>query len=132
MADLEIELAKVGRAKLDSDTFVERQAQLRIELDRLAKDLQATTTAANTACNYMDKYSAIYVQRQISQTLNYILPQKDVNWRLNWFNEVKMPLLNSLILLDKGDHHLEAKISHLSRFVETFPETSMNIIQDPD
>lgn len=75
-------------------------AHIREELNQTMKD-------ASAACNFMQKYSPIYVQRQITQTLSQVFPSKDVLWRLNWFNEVKMPLLNAFIIGDDGEHKLE-------------------------
>lgn len=78
----------------------------------------------------MDKYNAIYVQRQITQTLNFVLQQKDALWRLNWYNEVKIPLLSALILFDSGENHLQTKIDQMNDFAKKNPDNSMNIIQD--
>ena len=65
-------------------------------------DLRTAKADAETSCNYLEKYSAVYMQRQLTHVLGYIFPQKDVTWRLNWYNEVRMPLLTAGILQDKG------------------------------
>lgn len=59
----------------------------------------------------------IYIQRQLSEVLNYILPDKLSRWRLQWFNDLKIPLLTSLILIDNGDNSLDQRIETLHKLV---------------
>jgi len=47
---------------------------------------------------FIHKYEPIYIQRQISQTLNAVLEDPKLLWRLNWFNDVKMPMLTTLLM----------------------------------
>lgn len=65
----------------------------------------------------MEKYMPIYIQRQLSEVLNYILPDKLSRWRLQWFNDLKIPLLTSLILIDNGDNSLDQRIETLHKLV---------------
>lgn len=38
-------------------------------------------------------------------------------WRLQWFNDLKIPLLTCLILSDNGDNTLEERLNTLSKLV---------------
>ena len=58
-------------------------------------DVYLAKSYSETSCNYLEKYQPIYMQRQLTQVLGYVFPQKDIQWRLNWFNEVKMPILTA-------------------------------------
>ena len=49
---------------------------------------------------FVHKFEPIYIQRQITQALEYVFPDSTIQWRLNWFNEVKMPVLTTLLLHD--------------------------------
>ena len=65
------------------------------------------------------------MQRQITHVLGYVFPQKDVTWRLNWYNEVRMPLLTSAILNDEGESHLHTKMKELHDLVIQNPLSVM-------
>lgn len=51
-----------------------------------------------TMIEFLHKFEPIYIQRQITQALQYVFPDSTIQWRLNWFNEVKMPVLTTLLL----------------------------------
>ena len=61
-------------------------------------------SAANSASQtqrmveFIYKFEPIYIQRSITQALNYVFPDSTIQWRLNWFNEVKMPVLTTMLL----------------------------------
>jgi hypothetical protein len=63
--------------------------------------------------------------------LNYVFPHRDVNWRLNWFNEVKIPLLTAVILHDDGTHSLDEKIKELEKLYQDDPTSTMNLESEP-
>lgn len=74
----------------------------------------------------------IYVQRQFSECLTYVLPDRISRWRLNWFNELKIPLLTAPILLDNGNHSLDERMRMLNQLVTenivpTLPEQSPTV-----
>ena len=60
----------------------------------------ALNAAANSdrMTEFIYKFEPIYIQRQITQALQYVFPDATVQWRLNWFNEVKMPVLTTMLL----------------------------------
>lgn len=47
---------------------------------------------------FIYKYEPIFIQRQISQCLGYIFPDTAVQWRLSYFNDIKMPLLTTKLM----------------------------------
>lgn len=55
-----------------------------------------------TCSNYMEKYMPLYLQRQVSDFLEYIFIDRQTRWRINWYNEVKIPMLTAAILFDNG------------------------------
>ena len=50
---------------------------------------------------FIYKFEPIYIQRSITQALTYIFPDSTTQWRLNWFNEVKMPILTTILLFEQ-------------------------------
>ena len=66
------------------------------------------------------------MQRQLTHVLGYIFPQKDVTWRLNWYNEVRMPLLISDILNDTGTHSLQTRMQELVNVIQQKPDAIMH------
>ena len=56
--------------------------------------------------DFIYKYEPIFIQRQISQTLLNVLEDPKLIWRLNWYNDIKMPLLTTLLMF-KSDVSLE-------------------------
>lgn len=47
---------------------------------------------------FIHKYEPVYIQRQITQTLQNIMQDPNVLWRLQWFNDIKMPMLTTLLM----------------------------------
>lgn len=50
---------------------------------------------------FIYKFEPIYIQRSITQALTYIFPDSTTLWRLNWYNEVKMPILTTILLFEQ-------------------------------
>ena len=50
---------------------------------------------------FIYKFEPIYIQRSITQALTYIFPDSTTQWRLNWYNEVKMPILTTILLFEQ-------------------------------
>ena len=74
-------------------------------VDQLQEDLIAvrdkacdTESLTQTMVEFIHKFEPVYVQRQITQALQYVLPDATIQWRLKWFNEVKMPVLTTMLL----------------------------------
>ena len=59
--------------------------------------------------------------------LGFVLPQRDVAWRLNWYNELRMPMLAAALLADEGRVNLERKIGEMISFVQGNPTSIMEI-----
>ena len=82
---------------------------------KMLVDVAANQT--QSCSNYMEKYMPIYIQRQISQCVEYVFPDRETKWRLNWYNELKIPLLTALLLNDDGQARLEERIASLHALV---------------
>jgi len=70
-----------------------------------------------TGCsNYIDKYLPVQIHREITRFIHFVLGTKDqdVRGRIDWYDEIKTPLLTSLILCDNGKEALKerTKILH--------------------
>lgn len=74
--------------------------ELRDETDRY----KAMTS---TCCNYMEKYMPLYIQRQMTEFIEYLFTERAMRWRIAWYNEVKIPLLTAAILHDNGEASLQ-------------------------
>lgn len=60
----------------------------------------------------------IYIQRQFSQCLEFVLPDRASKWRLRWFEEIKVPLLTSLLFIDeKGKANLQERVKSLNKLI---------------
>lgn len=57
-------------------------------------------------------------QRAITHLLAFVFPQKDVAWRLNWYNELRMPMLAAALLTDEGKINLTNKLRSMVEFVQ--------------
>jgi len=49
--------------------------------------------------------------------LEYLFTDRAVRWRINWYNEVKIPMLTSAILFDNGEQSLQHKLDILNDLV---------------
>ena len=65
----------------------------------------------------MEKYMPLYLQRQLTDFLEYIFIDRQTRWRINWYNEVKIPMLTAAILFDNGTDLLQDKIDVLHNIV---------------
>lgn len=59
--------------------------------------------------------------------LNFVFPSRDVSWRLNWYNELKMPMLSTAMLTDEGKANLKKKMREFIDLLANYPTTSMEI-----
>lgn len=58
----------------------------------------------------MDKYLPVQVHREITHYLQFVIGKNDeFRNRLQWYDEIKTPLLTSLILVDSGREALEER-----------------------
>ena len=49
--------------------------------------------------------------------LEYVFPERETKWRINWYNEIKIPMLTAGVMSDTGKHSLEERIDLLHGFV---------------
>ena len=66
--------------------------------------------------DFIYKYEPIFIQRQISQTLQAVLEDPKQLWRLNWFNDIKMPLLTTLLMY-KSEINIEDNMKKFKKIV---------------
>ena len=45
--------------------------------------------------------------------LEYVFPERETKWRINWYNEIKVPMLTAGVMSDTGKHSLEERIDLL-------------------
>ena len=61
--------------------------------------------------NYIDKYLPMQVHREIYRCFSFIFENnRDLRNRIDWYDEIKTPLLTSLILCDTGKEALDDKM----------------------
>ena len=65
----------------------------------------------------MEKYLPLYVQRQLTDFLEYLFTERAIRWRINWYNEIKIPMLTSAIMFDNGKQSLLDRIEELQNLV---------------
>lgn len=94
-----------------------------METERLAGLTEKACEQANSAdmqtknmIDFIFKYDPIYIQRQITHTLQNVLEDPKLIWRLNWFNDIKMPLLTTLLMY-KSDVSIEANMSKFEKII---------------
>ena len=62
------------------------------------REANAADIQTRNMIDFVYKYEPIFIQRQISQTLQSVLEDPKLIWRLNWYNDIKMPLLTTLLM----------------------------------
>jgi hypothetical protein len=65
----------------------------------------------------MEKYMPLTIQRQISEFVEYVMPSRETRWRVNWYNEIKIPMLTSAIMYDSGRQSLQRRVEMLDKIV---------------
>ena len=71
----------------------------------------------------MNKYEPIFIQRQITHTLQNVLEDPRLLWRLNWYNDIKMPLLTTLLMC-KSDVSIKENMDKFTKIIELKALTS--------
>ena len=59
----------------------------------------------------------LYLQRSMSDFMEYVHTDRAVRWRINWFNEIRVPMLTAAILFDNGSESIDQRIAHLQKLV---------------
>ena len=67
------------------------------------------------------------VQRTITHVLGFVFPQRDVAWRLNWYNEIRIPMLAAAMLSDEGVVNLQKKMKEMTALLDEYPTTVMEL-----
>ena len=49
--------------------------------------------------------------------MEYLFTERHMRWRINWYNEVKIPMLTAAILFDNGQESLDERINILHELV---------------
>lgn len=110
-----IEIDRVAKSKADlvvNDLIRNLQKQIR-RFETRDEKFKCTISDLQ---NYVDKYLPIQVHREITKNLQFTLqPNADFVKRLLWYDEIKTPLLTSLILCDTGQEALSDRIQLLHK-----------------
>lgn len=59
----------------------------------------------------------LYIQRQMTDFIEYLFTEKATRWRINWYNEIKIPMLTAGIMFDCGHQSLENRVEELRKIV---------------
>ena len=93
------------------------------EIKKINADIDTTVRTANESYSltrnmieFIHKYEPVYIQRQITQALQNIFPDPNVQWRLSWFNDIKMPLLTTLLMY-KSEVSLEENMKKFDKVI---------------
>lgn len=85
-------------------------------IDRTVVLSNATDAQTKNMIEFIYKYEPIYIQRQISQCLAYIFPDTAIQWRLSYFNDIKMPLLTTKLMY-KSDLSLADQMKRFRKVI---------------
>ena len=66
----------------------------------------------------------------MTHVLAFVFPGRDTAWRLNWYNELRMPILSAALLTDEGKHNLRQKMKELVTMLQNNPTTIMELNPD--
>jgi len=50
--------------------------------------------------------------------LEYVFPDRPIKWRINWYNEIKVPMLTAAVLTDTGVDSLEERTDLLNGIIK--------------
>ena len=98
------------QTKADNHVF-QQIKDLNALIQRNISQLQIQQNKLDTCSNYIDKYLPIQVHREVTRFLKFIFESnRDYCNRVDWYDEIKTPLLTSIILCDTGNETLERRI----------------------
>ena len=84
---------------------------IRKELSQVFSTQSLFLNKANAACNFIDKYLPAQVHREVSRYILFVFGQeREVRMRCEWYDEIRTPLLTSLVLCDTGKDELQGRI----------------------
>lgn len=93
-------------SKADRDIFDEFKSRSEAMQLQIRDEVDSFQSKTLSCCNYMEKYIPLYILRQMTEFLEYLHTDRPMRWRINWYNEVKVPMLTSAILFDNGEQSL--------------------------
>lgn len=98
IAKLQTESVTLFETKTDLSLYTQEIKKINETLDKAVKTSQNAESLTKNMVEFVYKYEPIYIQRQIKQTFENVLTDSNQLWRLNWFNDIKMPLLTTLLM----------------------------------
>ena len=113
MIQLRVEIDPLSKDKLDISSFNEYMAKSTLEYKKLCSQVDTMTSDVETTSNFVEKYLPMHLQRSLTHVLAFVFPGRDTAWRLNWYNELRMPMLSAALLTDEGKHNLKKKMQEL-------------------
>lgn len=123
-------LVELTDNKVNVDIFTKVNKSKQAEVTRISKKLDGMVSEVATNANFLQKYVPLQTQRAITHVLGFVFPQKDVAWRLNWYNELRMPMLTTALLTDEGKQNLHKKMDEINYIISTNPATVMEMGSD--
>ena len=93
-----METVRLATSKTDLKEYQKEIASLREVVDKTTRTANSSESLTQNMIEFIHKYEPIYIQRQITQVLNYVLPDPTTQWRLSYLNDIKMPLLTTLLM----------------------------------
>lgn len=113
------EVAFFRTEKTDTAEFRDFRDEARDQAAQQKERLEFALNKVKTCANFMEKYLPLYMQRQMSDFVEYLMPEAHMLKRINWYNEIKIPLLTAQVLLDTGHEGLQLKLDELHQIVST-------------
>ena len=107
----------MAEKKANQSDFESFSSEVKQTLTSLNAKTDKTQNLVKGCTNYVEKYLPLYTQRQVSDFIEYVFNDRAVKWRVNWYNEIKIPLLTTGILYDNGEQSLMSRVDLLHEMV---------------
>ena len=108
---------RIDREKAGQEDYDSFYNSTLTTLENHKTTIDETKNGLDTTANYVEKYLPLYITRQMTDYLEYIFTDRAIRWRMNWYNEIRIPQLTACILKDSGNHCLDEKADKLHKLV---------------
>ena len=114
---IQMDVKELSESKQDMKEYQQQRHSLMKQLAASREVAMNAALSAERMTEFVYKFEPIYIQRTVTQALSYVFPDSTVQWRLNWFNEVKMPILTT-ILLHRAEISLEENMEKFKAMIQ--------------
>ena len=118
-----LDIVKLKETKTDLSIYEKEKIEMNETLEQGLRTALMAESLTKNMIDFIHKYEPIYIQRQITQTLTNVFPDPNVQWRLNWFNDIKMPMLTTLLMY-KSEINLSNNMEKFEKTIELKSLTS--------